>query len=56
MLYTIFDFLYTIIVYPIIILLISLLLKTFFLLRYYNYNYQRIRDLETKENYPRIGY
>jgi len=56
MLYATFNILYNITVYPVIILLITLLLKTFFLLRYYNYNYQRIRDLETKENYPRIGY
>ena len=56
MLNIIFDTVYSVTVYPFLMVSIVLLLKTIMLLHYYNYNYQKIRDQETDENYPRIGY
>jgi hypothetical protein len=47
---------YSVTVYPLLSISFVLFLKTIMLLRYYNYNYQKIRDQEIDETYPRIGY
>ena len=51
-----FTYLFPFLIKSFSLTMIVCLIKTFMLLRYYYHNYDKIRNQETPENYPRIGY